>query len=97
LEQAVRHHPKAYARERAAALLKVADRSSGLWVAEHGLLRRHAADTVYAWLDRYAEAGLAGLTIPPGRGRQPPLSPPATPGARRAARGAPGAAGQRSA
>ncbi|MFN8633118.1 MAG: helix-turn-helix domain-containing protein [Chloroflexota bacterium] len=77
LEEAVKHHPKAYARERAAALLKVADRSSGLRVAEHGLLRRRAADTVYRWLDRYEEHGLAVLTIRSGRGRRPRLSPPA--------------------
>jgi hypothetical protein len=76
LEQAVVHHPKAYARERAAALPKVAGRSSGLWVARHGLLRRHAPDTVYRWLDRYEEAGLAVLAIRPGRGRKPRLSPP---------------------
>lgn len=92
LEQAVRHHPKAYARERASALLKVAAGASGLWVAEHGLLRRHDADTVYAWLDQYEDAGLAVLAIRPGRGRKPALSPPAAPGAQAGARWAAGAA-----
>jgi transposase len=77
LEQAVRHHPKAYARERAAALVKVADRTAAAsWVAEHGLLTAHAPDTVYRWLDRYEAEGLAALTVRPGRGRQPTLSPP---------------------
>ena len=90
LEQAVRHHPKAYARERAAALLKVAGRSSALWVAEHGLLRHRSADTVYAWLDRYEDEGLAVLAIRAGRGRKPALSPPA---ARRAHPGSGRAAG----
>jgi Helix-turn-helix domain len=89
LEEAVRRHPKAYARERAAALLKVADRSSALWVAGHGLLRQRSADTVYGWLDRYEAEGLAVLTIRAGRGRKPALSPPparrACPGAGRAA------------
>lgn len=89
LEEAVRRHPKAYARERAAALLKVAARSSALWVAKHGLLRRRSADTVYEWLDRYEDEGLAVLTIRVGRGRKPALSPPAAwracPGAGRAA------------
>jgi hypothetical protein len=76
LEEAVRHHPKAYARERAAALVKVADRLPASWVARHGLLRRHPPLTVYRWLDRYESVGLAVLAIQPGRGRKPRLSPP---------------------
>ncbi len=76
LEQAVRHHPKPYARERAAALVQVADRTAAAWVAEHGLLTAHAPDTVYRWLDRYETEGLAALTVRPGRGRKPTLSPP---------------------
>jgi transposase len=77
LEQAVKHHPKPYARERAAALVKVADRTAAAaWVAEHGLLTAHAPDTVYRWLDRYEAEGLAALTVRPGRGRKPTLSPP---------------------
>ncbi|MFN8636478.1 MAG: hypothetical protein U0893_21740 [Chloroflexota bacterium] len=76
LEEAVKHHPKAYARERAAALLKVADRSSGLRVAEHGLLRRRAADTVsVAGPARGARAG--GADDPAGPGPQAPLPPAA--------------------
>jgi hypothetical protein len=95
LEQAVRHHPKPSVRERAAALLKVAERRAAAWVAEHGLLRRHAPDTVYRWLDRYEREGLAGLQIRPGRGRKPTLSPPAARGAGRAAGRAAGAVGER--
>jgi transposase len=76
LEEAVKHHPKAYARERAAALVKVAGRTSAHQVAKQGLLRRHAPDTVYRWLDRYEAEGLAVLTIRSGRGRKPRLSPP---------------------
>lgn len=76
LEQAVKHHPKPDARERAGALVKIADRSSAAWVAEHGLLVRHAPDPVYRWLARYEAAGIAALTIRPGRGRKRRLSPP---------------------
>jgi hypothetical protein len=76
LEQAVRHHPKAYARERAAALVKIADRTAAARVAEQGLLTRHKPDTVYRWLNEYEAHGLAVLTIRPGRGRKPRLSPP---------------------
>jgi hypothetical protein len=94
LEQAVKHHPKPYVRERAAALVKVADRTaSAARVAEQGLLARHKPDTVYRWLDRYEAEGLAALTIRPGRGRKPRLFPPGRGRAGRAAGLAAGAAG----
>lgn len=66
---------KAYLRERAAALLKVADGLPGALVARFGLLRAREPDTVYAWLNRFAEGGVAGLTIRDGRGRKPAFSP----------------------
>ena len=94
LEQAVKHHPKAYARERAAGLLKVASQASAAWVAEHGLLTRHAPDTLYRWLNRYQAEGLAALTIRPGRGRKPRLSPPHPRRTRRPAPRPTGVAGQ---
>ena len=55
------HDPKPYVRERAAALLKVADGHSPYAVANTGLLRRRDPDTVYAWLDHYLGEGLPGL------------------------------------
>ncbi len=67
--------PKAYLRERAAALVKIADGMSAAAVARSGLLRRRAPDTIYAWLTRFQAEGLAGLTIRPGRGRKPAFSP----------------------
>lgn len=75
LETTVRLHPKAYVRERAAAILKVADGWFAAHVARYGLLRERDPDSVYAWLDRYQSDGLAGLTIKPGRGRKPVFSP----------------------
>ena len=66
---------KAYLRERAAALLKVADGHPAAQVARAGLLRARDPDTLYAWLDRYQDEGIAGLTIRPGRGRKPAFSP----------------------
>jgi hypothetical protein len=69
--------PKAYLRERAAALLKVADGQPAAQVARAGLLRVRDPDTLYAWLDRYRDEGAAGLTIRPGRGRKPAFSPAA--------------------
>ena len=75
LEDLRDHSPKPYLRERAAALLKVADGTPASVVAEHGLLRPRQPMTLYDWLDRYEAAGLAGLKIRPGRGRKPAFSP----------------------
>lgn len=69
-----------YLRERAAALLKIADGAIAAQVAREGLLRRRQPDTLYAWVHRYRAEGLAGLRIRPGRGRKPAFSPsPAQP------------------
>jgi len=67
--------PVPYLRERAAALLKVAAGEPVRDVAQTGLLRPRQPDTVYDWLDRYRAAGVAGVTIRPGRGRKPAFSP----------------------
>jgi hypothetical protein len=64
-------HPKPYLRERAAALLKVADGWPLAQVARLGLLAPRDPETVAAWLGRYRAAGAAGLAIRPGRGRKP--------------------------
>jgi hypothetical protein len=64
-----------YLRERAAALLKIADGMPAALVARYGLLRPRRPDTVYAWLDRYQATGCAGMTVYPGRGRKPAVSP----------------------
>ena len=60
--------PKPYVRERCAALLKVADGLSAHAVARKGLLRPRDPDTLYAWLDHYQQAGLAGLLAHPQGG-----------------------------
>ncbi len=77
LEELRDHGPKAYLRERAGALLKVADGMAPARVARLGLLRPRKPDTVYAWLDRFSLQGLAGLYIQSGRGRKPAFSPSA--------------------
>jgi transposase len=76
LERVVRRDPKAYRRERAAAILQVAGGEVAARVAARGLLVRRDPDTVYGWLDRYQERGVAGLTIAAGRGRKPAAFPP---------------------
>jgi hypothetical protein len=55
------HHPKPFVRERAAALLQIADGASPHAVARSGLLRPRHPDTVYAWLNTFLAEGIAGL------------------------------------
>jgi len=76
LRQTRDHHEKAYMREKAAALLKIAlEQLPALQVAEHGLLKRRDDNTVRSWLTRYQQHGLAGLLVGQGRGRKPAFSP----------------------
>jgi len=75
LEELRDHAAQAYLRERAAALLKVAEGLSAARVARERLLKRHKPFTVERWVRRYQEEGLAGLRIRKGRGRKPAFSP----------------------
>ncbi len=75
LEQLRDHHPKAYVRERTAAILKVAAGQAPEHVAEVGLLKRRNRDTLYRWLERYAAVGMNGLMVRSGRGRKPAFFP----------------------
>jgi hypothetical protein len=79
LEEMRDHHPKAYLRQRAAALLKIAAGDSPNWVANFGLHKKIEVDQIYTWLDRYQSCGIAGLYIRPGRGRKAAFSPPQPP------------------
>ena len=69
------HSLKPYLRERAAALLKIADGLSGREVAHHRLNRSHGQNTIYEWVKRYQAQGITGLKIKSGRGRKPAFSP----------------------
>ena len=55
------HDPHPQLRERAAALLKIADGMSPHAVARTGLLRPRDPDTVYCWLDQYQAGGIPAL------------------------------------
>jgi transposase len=70
--------PKPYLRERAAALLKIADGMSAAQVAREGLLRVRQPDTVYRWFNSFEQQGVEGLKVKPGAGRRPAFSPSAT-------------------
>ena len=75
LEDVRDHHHLAYMRERAAALLKIAEGQAGLTVAHSGLLKRRDSDTIYRWVARYRAGGVDGLVVRAGRGRKPAFSP----------------------
>ena|SRR6266566_3035517 len=69
------HHEKAYLRERAAAILKVAAGRSMVQVSLHGLYKPRQYETISRWITRYEQEGLAGLLVRAGRGRKPAFSP----------------------
>ena len=75
LTRARDRHPIPHLREKAAALLKVADGWDIQDVAALGLLKPRSRTTVAAWVNRYQQRGLAGLKIRAGRGRKPAFSP----------------------
>ncbi len=64
-----------YMRERAAAMLKIAEGTTPRQVALNGLLKPRGPDAVYDWVHRYQQEGVAGLPIKSGRGRKPAYFP----------------------
>lgn len=82
LEQARGHHTKAYVREAAAAILKVAAGNSARQVAASGLLKVRDPETVSDWIQRYQAQGLAGLRVKAGRGRKAAFFPTELEGSR---------------
>ena len=75
LEMMRDHHALPHLREKAAALLKIADGQNGWQVARHGLLKVRDSDTIYRWVGRYQAEGVAGLGVRKGRGRKASFSP----------------------
>ena len=76
LEQLVRRGQPAYLRERAAAILQVVTQVPLSHIATQGLLRPRRRETISTWVQRYQQAGIAGLRIRPGRGRKPAYAAP---------------------
>jgi hypothetical protein len=64
------HHAKRYVRERAAAILQVADGKTVADVSRRGLIRHRQDETVSEWVQRYRDQGVQGLEIQAGRGRK---------------------------
>ncbi len=75
LENIRDHERRPYLRERAAAILKIADGHSGYQVARNLLNKAHWQDTIYEWVKRYQAEGVKGLELRAGRGRKPAFSP----------------------
>jgi transposase len=75
LEKVRSHDPRPYMREKAAALLKIADGQVASQVAERGLLKMHDPDVIYRWLKRWQVQGIDGLVVGQGRGRKAAFSP----------------------
>lgn len=69
------HHEKPYMREKAAAILKVADNWSARAVALHGLHKQRRPNSVREWIHQFRDEGIDGLEIKEGRGRKPAFSP----------------------
>jgi hypothetical protein len=59
------HDQRPYLRERAAALLKIADGATLNEVARRRLLQPRQQRTGAAWVDRYEDQGLPGLLMQP--------------------------------
>jgi hypothetical protein len=65
------HDIRPWARERCAALLKIATGKSPYWVAQKGLLKERDPDTLYFWLKLYKEGSAKMLlTRQPGGARR---------------------------
>jgi hypothetical protein len=74
LERWLKNPPRPYLRERARALLLIADGQPGQQVSQM-LRRRVHRTTIGEWVKRFQAEGLAGLQIKPGRGRKPLFFP----------------------
>jgi hypothetical protein len=81
LEQVRDRDRRPYLREMAAGLLKIADGMAPYAVAQHGLHRRRKPETVYRWLRKYEQGGLAALIHRPRghRGFSPSAGGPTPP------------------
>ena len=58
LEDVRDHAPEPYLRERASAIIKIADGRSGRDVALNGCIKPRWPDTIYEWVKRYEEEGI---------------------------------------
>lgn len=74
LKRWLKNPPKPYLRERARAILLVAEGKEGQAVSQLLRIRVHRT-TVGEWVRRYQAEGIEGLKIKAGRGRKPRFFP----------------------
>jgi hypothetical protein len=70
LDELIRRDERPYMRERAWALIQIADGKSPHWVSQSGLMRRRRPETVVAWLNAYEGGGVEALLQKRRRGRR---------------------------
>ena len=75
LEKVRNRHKLPHMREKAAVLLAIANGLSAHAAAASAGHRPHESKTVYGWLNRYQDGGIAALHVKSGRGRKPAFSP----------------------
>lgn len=75
LTDLAKHSPKPYLRERASAILKMADGHPACQIASAELLQKRYYETVSDWFHRFQSQGVEGLSIKAGRGRKAAFSP----------------------
>lgn len=74
LESWMKNPPKPHFRQRARAILLVADGEPLYKVAEHSRIRKDRK-TVQRWVQRYLREGIEGLKTKKGQGRKGAFSP----------------------
>lgn len=74
LERWVKNPPKPYLRDRARAILRIAD-GEPIYQVARALRTRVSRDTVGKWVRRYQVEGIEGLKIKSGRGRKAAFYP----------------------
>lgn len=75
LEDLLKNSPKPCLRERAGAILKLANKQTVSDIADHGFLQKRHRETVSTWFHRFATDGIEDLSIKDGRGRKPAFFP----------------------
>ena len=71
LDHLLRRGEPAHMRQKAQALLLVHQGIPAARVARDHLMPARQPDTLYRWLNRYEQGGIAALRVQEGRGRKP--------------------------
>lgn len=75
LNDVAKHSTKPHLRERASAILKLAQGQTASQIATDGLLQKRYRRTVCRWFYRFQSEGIKGLENKSGTGRKPAFFP----------------------